>query len=128
MFLFNWYILDPIFWNSLKNIHKIDYSLHVPSTTSSTSPTSRFLFHISLNPIDFTAIQDINMIGMGLIKLEFAVWPIDEVFLIKNVWLCWPSAQKQEENSRKTLIYGKMMLLWRHHDVIFMCILVQLIR
>ena len=28
------------------------------------------------------------------LKFEFALWRIDQVFLIKSIWLCWPSAQK----------------------------------
>ena len=36
------------YWNSLENIHKVDYTWHL---TSATSPTSRFPVHISLNPM-----------------------------------------------------------------------------
>ena len=43
------------------------------------------------------------MIGMGLnLSLLFDV--LVKYFLIKSIWLCWPSVQKQEEKSRKTLI------------------------
>ena len=61
--LFIWYILDPIFWNSLRNIHKIDYNLHVLSTIS---PTSRFPIHIALNTMFHCNTRHIDMIGMDL--------------------------------------------------------------
>ena len=47
-FLFIWYILDPIYWNSLENVDKVDYNWHLASAIS---PTSRFPVHISLIPM-----------------------------------------------------------------------------
>ena len=79
-------ILEPIYWNSLKIDTKLTSNWYVTSTTC---PTSRFLIHVSLNPKLSLTIQDIWCDWNGL-KSEFAVWRIDQVFLIKSTRLCWP--------------------------------------
>ena len=84
MFCISCFCLFDIFRSYLliyfKDIHKIDYNLHV---LCNTSPTSRFPFHISLNPIFHCNTR--HSYDCNGLKFEFAVWHIDQVFLIKNI-------------------------------------------
>ena len=61
-------------------------------TELTTSPTSRFPVHISLNPMFHCNTR--HSYDLDGLKFKFIVWRIDEVFLVMRFWLCWPSAQK----------------------------------
>ena len=114
-FLFIWYILDPIYWNSLENLHKVEYNWHLKSATS---PTFRFPVQIYLNPMFHCNTR--HSYYLNGLKSTFIVWRIDQVFVIMS-FDCVGFLHKDKKNILKNTDFWKNDVIMtssrRHHGV-----------